>query len=61
MGRSETVLGNVLKGHDRSTYELSTKFTPQIAGDGDDPVADMLEQTLTNLGTDYGRPVIRCA
>ena len=53
MGRSEVVLGNVLRRYDRSEYELSTKFTPQIAGDGDDPVADMLEQSLENLGTDY--------
>lgn len=53
MGRSEVVLGNVLRRYDRSEYQLSTKFTPQIAGDGDDPVADMLEQSLANLGTDY--------
>ena len=53
MGRSETVLGEVLKRYSRSDYLLSTKFTPQIAGTGDDPVADMLEQSLANLGTDY--------
>lgn len=53
MGRSEKVLGEVLKRFDRSAYQLSTKFTPQIAGAGDDPVADMLEQSLTNLRTDY--------
>lgn len=53
MGRSETVLAQALKGHDRGDYQLSTKFTPQIAGDGDDPVADMLEQSLDRLGTDY--------
>ena len=53
MGRSEIVLANVLRRYDRSEYQLSTKFTPQIAGDGDDPVADMLEQSLQNLGTDY--------
>ncbi|MFD4253353.1 aldo/keto reductase [Amycolatopsis thermoflava] len=53
MGRSETVLARALKGYARGEYQLSTKFTPQIAGDGDDPVADMLEQSLDRLGTDY--------
>ncbi|WP_370935538.1 aldo/keto reductase [Amycolatopsis sp. cg13] len=53
MGRSETVLAQALKGYARSEYQLSTKFTPQIAGDGDDPVTDMLEQSLARLGTDY--------
>ncbi|WP_240489930.1 aldo/keto reductase [Actinomadura atramentaria] len=38
---------------DRGEYRLSTKFTPQIAGDGDDPVADMLAQSLDRLNTDY--------
>lgn len=47
------VLGEVLQRYDRSEYRLSTKFTPQIAGDGDDPVADMLERSLANLGTDH--------
>lgn len=53
MGRSETVLARALKGYDRGEYQLSTKFTPQIAGDGDEPVADMLKQSLDRLGTDY--------
>ncbi|WP_116139520.1 aldo/keto reductase [Trinickia diaoshuihuensis] len=53
MGRSETVLGEVLKRYARGEYQLSTKFTPQIAGTSDDPVADMLEQSLANLRTDY--------
>ncbi|MDU0968640.1 MAG: aldo/keto reductase [Actinomycetaceae bacterium] len=53
MGQSEKVLGRVLSRFEREDYQLSTKFTPQIAGAGDDPVADMLEQSLTNLGTDY--------
>ena len=53
MGRSETVLAQALKGYARSEYQLSTKFTPQVAGDGDDPVADMLEQSLDRLRTDY--------
>jgi myo-inositol catabolism protein IolS len=53
MGRSEKVLGKVLSRFDRGDYQLSTKFTPQIAGDGADPVADMLERSLENLGVDY--------
>lgn len=53
MGRSETVLAKALTGYDRGEYQLSTKFTPQIAGDGDDPVADMLEQSLEHMDTDY--------
>jgi len=53
MGRSEKVLGKVLSRFDRADYRLSTKFTPQIAGDGADPVAEMLERSLENLGTDY--------
>ena len=53
MGRAETVLGEVLNRSARSDYQLSTKFTPQAAGTGDDPMADMLEQSLGRLGTDY--------
>lgn len=53
MGRSETVLGEVLKSFPRSDYMLSTKFTPQAAGTGENPVADMLEKSLERLGTDY--------
>lgn len=53
MGRSEQALARALKGFDRSAYQLSTKFTPQIARNGNAPVAEALEQSLTNLGTDY--------
>jgi len=53
MGRSETVLGQVLKRFARSDYQLSTKFTPQAAAAGENPMADMLEQSLARLGTDY--------
>ncbi|WP_105402547.1 aldo/keto reductase [Neorhizobium sp. T7_12] len=53
MGRSETVLGKVLKRYARSDYQLSTKFNPRIAGTSDTPMANMLEQSLANLGTDY--------
>ncbi|WP_332303177.1 aldo/keto reductase [Rhizobium sp. GR12] len=53
MGRSETVLGEVLKHYARHDYQLSTKFNPRIAGTSDTPMTDMLEQSLANLGTDY--------
>jgi aryl-alcohol dehydrogenase-like predicted oxidoreductase len=53
MGRSETVLRDVLKRYARSDYQLSTKFNPRIAATGSDPMADMLDQSLANLGTDY--------
>jgi len=53
MGHSESVLAQALAGHDRTDYQLSTKFTPQLAGDGEDAVADMLEQSLERLQTHY--------
>lgn len=53
MGRSENVLGDVLKRYARSDYLLSTKFTPQAAVSDGDPMAAMLEQSLDRLGTDY--------
>ncbi|GAA4660806.1 aldo/keto reductase [Gordonia humi] len=53
MGRSESVLARTLAKYDRADYQLSTKFTPRIAGDGDDPVADMLAQSMERLNTDY--------
>jgi aryl-alcohol dehydrogenase-like predicted oxidoreductase len=53
MGHSETVLAQALKGYARGEYQLSTKYTPQAAGDGDDPVAEMLGQSLDRLGTEY--------
>lgn len=52
-GRAETVLGRALRAHDRSGYQLSTKFTPQVAGEGDDAVAKMLEQSLDRMGSEY--------
>lgn len=53
MGHSETVLGQMLASHDRSEYQLSTKFTPQAADSSESPVADMLNDSLKRLGTDY--------
>ncbi|WP_158862290.1 aldo/keto reductase [Leifsonia sp. AG29] len=53
MGRAESALGHVLSDYERSDYQLSAKFTPQLAGDGENPVADMLEQSLQRLRTEY--------
>ena len=53
MGRSETTLRQILQRYPRSEYQLSTKFTPQAAGASEDPLADMLGQSLARLGTDY--------
>lgn len=51
-GRAETLLGKVLRRFSRDDYQLSTKFTPQAAGAGANPMAEMLEQSLTRLGAD---------
>lgn len=53
MGRAESLLGDVLKQYARDEYQLSTKFTPQVAGHGDDAMAEMVHQSLARLGTDY--------
>lgn len=53
MGASETVLSAFTKHCKREDVLLSTKFTPQIAGDSADPVADMLAGSLERFGTDY--------
>ncbi|HBF75747.1 MAG TPA: aldo/keto reductase, partial [Lactobacillus sp.] len=52
-GSSETILGNSLKAYNRDDYFLSTKFTPRFAGSGENPVADMLAESLKRLHTDY--------
>lgn len=53
MGRAETVLAQALAGYQRGAYQLSTKFTPQVAANSENPVADMLDQSLDRMGTDY--------
>lgn len=53
MGASETILGGFVKEYPREEVIISTKFTPQIAGSGADPVADMCEGSLKRFGTDY--------
>ncbi|GAB0112823.1 aldo/keto reductase [Acidisoma sp. C75] len=52
MGRSESLLGEILKRYPRDAYQLSTKFTPQAAGSGENAMAEMLAGSLARLGTD---------
>ncbi|WP_225419777.1 aldo/keto reductase [Levilactobacillus cerevisiae] len=53
-GASEDKLGELLQDYPRDSYQLSTKFTPQMAaGDSDHEVADMLAGSLKRLHTDY--------
>lgn len=52
-GESEKMLGTLLQKYPRDSYQLSTKFTPQMAGNGANEVADMLAGSLQRLGTDY--------
>ena len=51
-GTSERILGNFVKDVPREDVLISTKFTPQIAGPGDDAMEKMLEGSLSRLHTD---------
>lgn len=53
MGVSEDILGAFARTCSREDILLSTKFTPDIAGEGADPVEDMCNASLDRLGTDY--------
>lgn len=53
MGDSEAILGTFTKEYPREDVIISTKFTPQIAGDGADPMAEMCEGSLKRFDTDY--------
>lgn len=53
MGASETVLAKLVSEYNRDDVIISTKFTPQIAGNEADPVAAMLEVSLKRFDTDY--------
>ena len=53
MGASENILGAFARTCPREQILLSTKFTPQIAGPGDEPVDEMCRSSLERLGTDY--------
>ncbi|MBT2733698.1 aldo/keto reductase [Bacillus sp. ISL-7] len=51
MNASENILASFIKG--REDVLISTKFTPQMAGDNDNAVEELLEESLNRLGVDY--------
>lgn len=53
MGASEGILGAFVKERPREELILSTKFTPQIAPNVENPVEAMLEASLRRFGTDF--------
>jgi len=53
MGSSESVLGQFVRQYPREQVVLSTKFTPQIAGNSTNPVEELLDASFDRLGTDY--------
>lgn len=53
MGSSELGLGALVKQLPREHVLLSTKFTPHIASDSAEPVADMFAESIQRLDTDY--------
>ena len=53
MGASEDILGAFAKTYPREDVILSTKFTPQIAGNSADPVEELCDASMDRLGTDY--------
>lgn len=52
-GSSESILGRCIKGYKREDILISTKFTPQVAGNSNNPVEQMLNESLERLGTNY--------
>ena len=51
-GTSERILGNFVKDADRKDVILSTKFTPQIAGDSPSAMQEMINESKKRLYTD---------
>lgn len=51
-GSSERILGSFVKNTDRESIILSTKFTPQITGDSETAMQDMLDGSKERLHTD---------
>lgn len=52
MGASETILGSLIGQHPDDEIVVSTKFTPQLATDVADPVAQMCDESRERLGID---------
>lgn len=53
MGESERILGSFVKGQDRSSILVSTKFTPQIAEVYDNSMDKMAIASMDRMGLDY--------
>lgn len=53
IGSSEKILGTVMKKYKREDIIISTKFTPQLAGNENDPVEAMCNGSFERLGIDY--------
>lgn len=51
-GSSERILGNFAKNVNREDVILSTKFTPQIASEGENAMQEMLDGSKERLHTD---------
>ena len=53
MGSSETLLGTLSQSNAPGEVIFSTKFTPQIAPDTENPAMSMCDISLERLGSDY--------
>jgi len=53
MGASEGILGSFIQSVPREDVYISTKFTPQIAPECENPVVRMAEESCRRLHTDY--------
>ncbi|WP_241613064.1 aldo/keto reductase [Rosenbergiella epipactidis] len=53
MGDSERILGTFVKDKERKDFFISTKFTPQIAGNSEHPAEVMLDESMVRLNIDY--------
>lgn len=53
MGASEDILGDFIKDYPRDKFIISTKFTPQIAPETENPVMTMAVESSKRLHTDY--------
>ena len=52
MGASEEIVGHLAKAYPRDKLIFSTKFTPRLAGNTEEPVKDMCDESLRRLQTD---------
>ncbi len=53
MGASEDILGDFVKDYPQEEVIISTKFTPQIAPDTENPVITMCNESCRRLHIDY--------